>query len=742
MKAAALIRAVMAWTGAFCVTGPAFVLAAEPDNDAQHAGQVKVGEKFSFSIEPLHDRDYFTLPSPGRGTLRVKLARPLQKHGNLYVWWGEDSKGNEQRGGVWDRWVDAGETCVLGIRSSGYSFNEVTHDEVVECVLEFIPEPAASERNDTAASAEPAEAGKKVSLRISPLFDRDYFTLPSPGDGTLRFILTQPLKQHRSLHPWWGEDKKGHEIRGGIWDRRVAAGETCVFALRSNQHSFNEVTHDEVIEGMFQFVMEHASSEPNDTVAQAQLTSVGEKVSLTISPLHDRDYFTLASPGNGTLRFKLTKPLQQHRSLHAWWGEDKRGAEVRGGIWDRRVAAGETCVFALRSNQHSFNEATHDEVIEGVFEFVAETASSEPNDTLGQAQPTSVGERLAFAISPLHDRDYFTLVAPGRGTLRFKLTRPLVKHKHLHLWWGEDAKGNEIRDGEWDRRVEAGERCILGVRSSRHSFNESTHDEVMEGMFEFVVDALPGEPNDTPPQAQAVTLEKPFEAIFLPLHDRDYFKIASPGAGVIRLARLDVDGPHRGLHPWWVRGADGTFVEGTWDHRVAKGETAVFGLRSSAYSFNESASEKAVSLHAAFVKEPLDTEKGDTPAEAMEVEIAKPFRFALMPSYDRDFIRVRSPQRGVLKVVFPRAPAERVDTWWQRAGSDEAIREPLLKVEADETVFLGLAPSGWSSDQVFEGEIRYADGAESPGEQTRRWTFKIDRRAGAQAPATPHPSPP
>lgn len=851
MKAAALIRAVMAWSGSFCVVAPTFIFAAEPDNDPQHAGQVKVGEKISFTLTPAGDRDFFTLVSPGRGTLRFdldktpkafpgiypwwvessdgkevrggewdrrvaegeklifavrgsyheqgtasdelimgafkfepetaasepndaaaqaqkvavgeeipfslnprhdrdyflvqspgagtlhfKLLKAPAKHPELYTWWGEDPKGNEVRGGLRDRRAQAGEECAFAVRSAYYGHHDSAGDEVIRAVFEYSPELAASEPNDTEAQAQTVTVGEKISLTLMPRHDRDFFKVLAPGNGTLSFRLTKDLKQHQGVYVWWGQDKAGNEFRGGERDRHVVEGETAFFAIRSEYYAHHEVANDEVIEGVFEFAPEIAASEPNDTEPQAQPVAVGEKITFTLTPRHDRDYFKVAAPGRGTLRFRLATELKQHGEVYTWWGQDKAGNEFRGGERDRRVAEGETAVFAVRSTYYAHHEVANGEVIEGVFEFVPDIAAGEPNDSAAQAQNIAVGEKVLFTLNPRHDRDYFKTTAPGKGTLRLTLLRDLRKDKGLHVWWGEDAKGEEVRGGIWDRRVEAGESCVVALRSDYYAHNETASDGILEGMFEFAVDSLPGEPNDTPEQAVPVELGKPFDVVFMPLHDRDFFKVVSPGSGIIQLTRLDKTPVHSGLYPWWVQ--KDRLIEGSWDHRVKEGETAVFALRSSYYGFHDTASETPAKLQAVLMKEPLDTEKGDTPAEAVTAEIAKPFRFALLPSYDRDFIRVRAPQRGALKVVFPRAPTERLDSWWQRMGSDELIREALLQVEADETVFLGLAPSGWSSDQVFEGEIRYADGAEAAAAQTRRWTFKIDRTSEAK----PEPSPP
>ena len=698
------------------------IAAEEPDNDAASANAAEVGKAVSFTLAPLHDRDYFKVKSPGAGTLRFRVTNELRQHKSLHPWWSEES-GREFRGGKWDRRVAAGEVCVFAVRSSYYDFNEVTNDEVIEGVFEFTPEHSTSEPNDTAETAEVAEAGKAVSFTLMPLHDRDCFKVKSPGAGTLRFRVTNELRQHKSLHPWWVE-AGGNEVRGGKWDRRVEAGGEYIFAVRSNYYDFNEVTNDEVIEGVFEFTPEHSPSEPNDTAETAEVVEVGKAVSFTLMPRHDRDYFKVKSPGAGTLRFRVTSQLQKHQGLHVWWGE-AGGNEVRGGKWDRRVTSGEFCVFAVRSSYYDFNEVTNDEVIEGVFEFTPEHSPSEPNDTAETAEVVEVGKAVSFTLMPRHDRDYFKVKSPGEGTLRFRVTSQLQKHQGLHLWWGEEG-GNEVRSGKWDRRVVAGVEYTAAVRSSYYDFNETTNDEVIEGVFEFVPDALPGEPNDTPEQAQEVEMGKPFEVVFMPRHDVDFFKVTAKQDGIVRLRRLDKTETHPGLHLGWAR-EDGSALEGSWDHRVLAARPQAFGLRSSYHSFNESASELPVTLMAEFVPEPDAPETGDMPENARAVEPGTPFTLALTPSYDRDWFRVTAPHEGRLELRFITQPPGWVAQSWQRPGSDEPLAEEKPKVAAGDTLLLGIQSRGWSSEQILQAVIQYSDGAREGPPQTRRWTFKMNR---------------
>ncbi|MEZ5385680.1 MAG: hypothetical protein R3F13_09195 [Prosthecobacter sp.] len=477
-----------------------------------------------------------------------------------------------------------------------------------------------------------------------------------------------------------------------------------------------------------------AESEPNNAAQQAEVAEVGKPVSFTLTPLHDRDYFKVKAPGEGTLRFKLTRPLKQHNGVFVWWGEDGKGGEVRTKMWDRRVTAGEVCTFAVRSNEHSFNEVSNDEIIEGMFEFVPEHAASEPNDVAQQAEAAEVGKPVSFALTPLHDRDYFKVKAPGKGTLRFKLTRPLKQHKGVFVWWGEDGEGGEIRAKIWDRRVTAGEVCTFAVRSSQYSFNEVSNDEIIEGMFEFVGEALPGEPNDTPELAQTVELEKSFGVIFLPLHDRDYFKFTPSKDGIVTLRRLDDSRDvHPGLHPTWV-GEDGKIqIEGSWDHRVKGGRPSVLGLRSSNYSFNETAADVEVPLILEYMPEPAAPESGDSIADAREVDVGEPFLMALIPSYDQDFYKVRSPYEGRLKLRFISEPPGLVRRAWRRSSEEEGFEADTISVAADETVYLGVKAWGWSSERVLQAVIEYADGVKEGTPQTRKWTFKLKRQT-ADAP--------
>jgi len=95
-----------------------------------------------------------------------------------------------------------------------------------------------------------------------------------------------------------------------------------------------------------------AETEPNNEAARASPIAAGEEFSFQFKPRHDRDYFKLTSPGNGTVRFRFTSTVKDHKGIHPWWetkGENGKWSPHRNQLWDRRVAQGYETARAINS---------------------------------------------------------------------------------------------------------------------------------------------------------------------------------------------------------------------------------------------------------------------------------------------------------------------------------------------------------------------------------------------------------
>ncbi len=724
-------------TGIF-VLGSWLVASAEsePNNEAAKAESVEIGKDVEFRFTPRGDRDYFKLTSPGDGVIGFRLKKGSPEH-SPHPWWGEhegeDGKRYILRDGKWDRRVRKGEDVVFAIRGNYYGHNEKESDDVLVGVFEFSA-PVDREPNDADDQAIGVDIDEQVSFTFQPRHDVDRFAIAAPGDGVIRFVLDGKVEDH-SPYPWWGEftgeDGRDYERRSGMWDIAATRGEKLVFAIRSNYYSHSEKSSSEVLRGRFVFEP-RVGAEPNDSMETAAPVEVGEEFSFQLNPRKDRDYFKMESPGSGTLRFRLTQTSEAH-DPEPWWGEyageDGKSYLRRPGQWDRDVVAGEEVILAVRSNHYDHKENGSPDVLKGIVEFT-ERFDDEPNDSADEATPIEPGKPFRFQLTPRLDRDYFTFTSPGRGTVKFTITERPDEAAGLYPWWGEverDGRLFEFRSGQWDRAVEQGDTVVLAVRSSYFGHKEVAIDELIAGVVEFTAEDG-DEPNDLPEQARTVGIGEPFGIVLNPRGDRDCFRATGLGDGVLRFTRTDDSDVHPGLFPVWIQ--DGTAYPGYRETRVAGGGEAVVQVRSNRFEHNARASTEAATAVIEFVAEPDAPETGEEPADASAIAIGRPFRFAILPSWDRDHFRFTPKEDGHVRLRLVTAPpaGKHLGYWWHEGADGDPVETEVLQVQSGKTYILGLSADGqsWSSEDVLEAVVESTD---APADPVRRWTFEIERLA-------------
>lgn len=706
----------------------------EPNNEPDKATIAELDRPVSFQLTTKDDADYFKVISPGDGVIRFTQLGKSKAHGSVHRWWIDPKTGEEVRRGESTLRVRKGAMVVFGVSSDQYSFQKVASDEEVRGEFSFSPELSTSEVNDSLETAESVEVGKQFSYNLMPRLDVDVFRIVSPGDGVLRYMDEKRTETHGWVHTSWALED-GTVTRKGERDIRVSEGQKVYLRIRSHNYDFSSKSSDEVIKGTIAFEPETTASEPNNDPRTAQDVTVGETFSFTLNPRLDQDYFRVISPGRGVLTYVDEKQTETHGWIYPFW-IDKEGEGFRAGLRDRRVEKGETVLFGVRSNAYNHSSTGSPEVVRGKFVFAPEISVSEPNGSPESAEVAELGVPVRFTLTPRHDRDFFRLKSPAKGTLRFELASPSQKHRPYPAWINPST-GKMIRQGEWDRSIEKGETTVLSISSNQFQFADVASDEVLVGYFSIDAERIGGEPNDSPGLAQSMNLDRPTEFALTPRHDRDFFTTPpSPVDGMIQIRLIDGGFHHPDLFPWW---GDDDSRGGYWDKRVSKGESATLGLRSARHAWGEKASNETLRTMVNFVAEPLGNEPGDTIKDATKVEIDVPISFALMPAGDRDYFEITSPRAGWLSVVPKEGDSLSAWFWWVRTPSGEMVENTRVEVSKGETIYLGVRAgrfrSKWASDEVMKATVRYVAAAtdSDPQESTtkasgkRKWTFRINR---------------
>ncbi|MEM1442097.1 MAG: hypothetical protein AAGF67_07120 [Verrucomicrobiota bacterium] len=706
----------------------------EPNNDPDKATIVELDRIVSFQLTPKHDVDYFEVISPGDGVLRFAQKEHSKAHGWVHRWWISPETGETVRPRESDLRVTAGSKWILGVSSDQFRSSQVASDEVIQGEFSFSPEKFESEPNETIESAQPVDAGESFSFSLMPRLDADVFSIVSPGNGVLRYIDEKRTDAHGWVRVDWILEN-GASARANERDIRVIKGQKVYLKIRSHTFHSSAKSSDEIITGKIVFEPELFPSEPNNTPEEAVEVTVGETFEFTLNPRLDVDVFTVSSPGRGTLTYVDEKRTESHLWVYPFWLEED-GKGFRAGLRDRRVEKGETVFLGIRSHHFDSSAKGSNEIIRGKLVFAPEIAVSEPNDSAETAETVELEESVRFTLTPRHDRDFFRLKSPAKGTLRFELSQPSKDHQ-TYPSWINPSSGEVMREGKWDRSIEKGETTLFVMRSNHFAVSDVASNEMLQGSFFLEPERVGGEPNDTADLAQPMNSKGPTGFTLTPRHDRDFFQLPeSPVDGMVQVRRVDEGTHHPKLFPWW---GEGNFRGGLWNTRVSKGESATLGLRSSQFTWDETASSEPMQIVAEFIAEPLGNEPGDTTELATKTEIGSPFPFALMPSGDRDYFAFTSSRAGWLKVSQEEDGSRAPWFWWERKESGEKVENTAAEVKEGEIIFLGVRAdrfrSSWAADEVMTAVVQYVEAPETPessGHESRtspkrKWTFRINR---------------
>jgi len=430
----------------------------EPNDTFAQAKEVKIDEEVTLMMAPQYDRDFYKVVAPADGILTInQLAKPAKAH-NLYPWWPVNAK-QYMRDGMYDREVKKGETVYFALRSAKHSWDERYHLEPYKIKVTFYKHALDLPINNSYASACPVKVGEPFVAQIAPRYDRDYFKVKAPGAGTLKLRqISKPKAHGGSLYPGWMKDPK-HYHREGQWDRSVAAGETVIFYLRSAKHSWDERSSQEQIKLLLSYTPEDPGAEPNNTMQQAKAIELDRPFTFQLNPRGDRDYFKVKAPMAGVLKLTRIDKSKSHPNLQLWWGEDGDRNTIAPQVMERRLAKGETAVFAFRSAWHSWDEFGSDVQLQFKAELTPESDSNEPNDVAADATLIEVGKPFSYQMLPSDDYDYFLISAPADGVLlvRNRENKPIPNH----------TRWLEIGDSEWGSgqwiEVKKGKKYLLMI---------------------------------------------------------------------------------------------------------------------------------------------------------------------------------------------------------------------------------------------------------------------------------------
>ena len=432
----------------------------EPDNDPALATDIEPG-KVETRVFPIGDVDYFVISPSAAGALWIAEIDPGRHEDLVFRWLNPD--GSDVRPDL-EQSITAStnQSYILQVYDPNAGADDMG---AVSWDVNFSEEPYA-EPNDTAAQATPSQLSEVIALRLMPRVDRDIFSFVAPGNGALAAEFLELGGHAEPRFRWLGSD--GNELRPNFESSlQVAAGETYLLEVRSNDYYWNEQARVDAVRIRVDF-SEEPYAEPNDTPAQATPSQLSEVIALRLMPRVDRDIFSFVAPGNGALAAEFLELGGHAEPRFRWLGSD--GNELRPNFESSlQVAAGETYLLEVRSNDYYWNEQARVDAVRIRVDF-SEEPYAEPNDTPAQATPVEIGETVRFRLMPRGDLDHFAVHIPTSGTLEIELLENGGHPGIFPSWYNMD--GTEVSSGNWELPVTSGQILALLIQSDDYYWSQ------------------------------------------------------------------------------------------------------------------------------------------------------------------------------------------------------------------------------------------------------------------------------
>lgn len=436
----------------------------EPNDTIEEATQVQLDQEVVVTLDPLHDRDYLRLVSPGDGIVAVRLLEIPKAH-KPHVWW-INEKGQIFRSGEHDARVRKDEVVYVGIRSNEAYMLENASPLPIRLRVQFESEPMAGEPNDSIAQAQAVQINQEVSVALIPRHDVDYLRLVSPERGVLTVYVLETGPGYYP-HLWW-VNEQGKYFGEDQTTVQVDKDQVVYLGVRSGKAYNHERASPLPIQLRVEFKDRSPERDPNISAGQVRPLPIDEAASVVLKNRHDRDYLQLTGPGDGVLTVHVLEKPHAHNP-YFWWIDD-RGKIFREEALDAPVKSGQTVRLGVRSAKTYSLEQASPYPIRLRVGFAAEPFEGEPNDSLQHAQRLEMGQEVSLVLMPLGDRDYLRLVGPADGTLTAHVLETPNVHTP-HLWWVDD-QGRTFGQGEHGARIRKGQVLYLGVRSHWIGYKE------------------------------------------------------------------------------------------------------------------------------------------------------------------------------------------------------------------------------------------------------------------------------
>jgi len=289
----------------------------ETNNDIPSANPIGIGATVRGAITVNGDADYYAVDLPLQGELTVAFPSAPANLDMAFRVVAVD--GSEVRG--WQAAPAPGKpfSAWTDIKSPGKyylevrdGYNNASSAAPYTMIATYMPTADSAEPNNELATATPLGWNRTVAASILPIGDADYYRLTAPRQGELTIDFTSAPANLDMAFRVVAVD--GSEVRG--WQTSPALGKpfSAWADIRSPGDYFIEVRDGwnnarsaapYVMRARFAATADPA--EPNDTLSTATPIAPGQRISASILPIGDADYYRFHVAGPARLRVTFTK---------------------------------------------------------------------------------------------------------------------------------------------------------------------------------------------------------------------------------------------------------------------------------------------------------------------------------------------------------------------------------------------------------------------------------------------------
>lgn len=421
-----------------------------------------------------------------------------------------------------------------------------------------LPLPVSSpetESNDSFGRAMPIASTTRISGRIIPRGDNDWYTLTAPGQGELTVNVTNVASALDLVFRLWNADKA--VLTGWYAPLRAGGDTTAVIDLPTAGDYYLELAdnnNDATAEQPYQLAVAFTRSvdgqEPNDTFGTATALTADSRLQATILPRGDSDWYSVRVEQQGEWQVAITDVAENLDLVFRVWNANKD--VISQWYTPLRTGGDTTAVIDLPAAgwyylevADSNNDARAIQPYTLTLAFRASNDLAEPNDNFAMATTVALDESRIATILPRGDSDWYRLTATTQGELAVAISNVAENLDVVFRVWN----ANKDVISQWYTPLRAGGDTVATVDLPTAG---NYYLEVADGNYDarsvqpyalqlrFAATGDAFEPDDSFGSAARLVVGATLRASILPRGDVDWYRFVVDRSGELEVTVADV----------------------------------------------------------------------------------------------------------------------------------------------------------------------------------------------------------